>query len=54
MQASGGTSGDVNSAGATRGGGMPSGSNLTTQIGQDPTKPVTVANVVSKTVDQLL
>ena len=46
-QASGGTSGDVNSAAATRGGGMPSGSNLTTQIGQDPTKPVTVANVVS-------
>jgi antitoxin component of RelBE/YafQ-DinJ toxin-antitoxin module len=43
----GGTSGDVNSAAATRGGGMPSGSNLTTQIGQDPTKPVTVANVVS-------
>ena len=40
-------SGDVNSAAATRGGGMPSGSNLTTQIGQDPTKPVTVANVVS-------
>ena len=46
-QASGGTSGDVNSTAATRGGGMPSGSNLTTQIGQDPTKPVTVANVVS-------
>ena len=47
-QASGGTSGDVNSAAATRGGGgMPSGANLTTQIGQDPTKPVTVANVVS-------
>ena len=43
----GGTSGDVNSTAATRGGGMPSGSNLTTQIGQDPTKPVTVANVVS-------
>ena len=43
----GGTSGDVNSANPTRGGGMPSGSNLTTQIGQDPTKPVTVANVVS-------
>ena len=42
-----GTSGDVNSTAATRGGGMPSGSNLTTQIGQDPTKPVTVANVVS-------
>ena len=40
-------SGDVNSTAATRGGGMPSGSNLTTQIGQDPTKPVTVANVVS-------
>ena len=39
--------GDVNSAAATRGGGMPSGSNLTTQIAQDPTKPVTVANVVS-------
>ena len=46
-QASGGTSSDVNSTAATRGGGMPSGSNLTTQIGQDPTKPVTVANVVS-------
>ena len=47
-QASGGTSGDVNSAAATRGGGgMPSGAALTTQIGQDPTKPVTVANVVS-------
>ena len=30
------------------GGGMPSGSNLTRQIAQDPTKPVTVANVVSK------
>ena len=44
----GGTSGDVNSAAATRGGGgMPSGAALTTQIGQDPTKPVTVANVVS-------
>ena len=40
--------GDVNSAAATRGGGgMPSGAALTTQIGQDPTKPVTVANVVS-------
>ena len=47
QSAGGGTSGDVNSAAATRGGGMPSGSNLTTQIGQDPTKPVTVANVVS-------
>ena len=47
-QAGGGTSSDVNSTAATRGGGgMPSGSNLTTQIGQDPTKPVTVANVVS-------
>ena len=43
----GGTSGNVNSAAATRGGGMPSGANLTTQIAQDPTKPVTVANVVS-------
>ena len=32
---------------ATSGGGMPSGSNLTGQIAQDPTKPVTVANVVS-------
>ena len=42
-----GTGGDVNSAAATRGGGMPSGANLTTQIAQDPTKPVTVANVVS-------
>ena len=40
--------GDVNSTAATRGGGgMPSGAALTTQIGQDPTKPVTVANVVS-------
>tara|TARA_A200000159_G_C7329037_1_gene342181 strand:- start:479 stop:2617 length:2139 start_codon:yes stop_codon:yes gene_type:complete len=39
--------GDVNSTAATRGGGMPSGANLTTQIAQDPTKPVTVANVVT-------
>ena len=45
---SGGTSGNVNSTAPTRGGGgMPSGANLTTQIAQDPTKPVTVANVVS-------
>ena len=43
-----GTGGNVNSTAPTRGGGgMPSGANLTTQIAQDPTKPVTVANVVS-------
>ena len=42
-------SSNVNTTAATRGGGgMPSGANLTTQIAQDPTKPVTVANVVSK------
>lgn len=47
-QTSGGTSGNVNTTAPTRGGGgMPSGANLTTQIAQDPTKPVTVANVVT-------
>ena len=41
LQFTGGTSTNAS------GGGMPSGSNLTRQIAQGPTKPVTVANVVS-------